>query len=1313
MTPITVVPIFLPNGKTRDGKLQYSIWLDLQPPQTIPLDAETLKELYRFPEFLRDLQLQIVSATGVVLPTFTVNPGDAGRYWTALFTSRLTNIPWNPLANTTGTLPQTNYTTLPATAHLQNFINRHHAKRLLDKNLFAGGSWTVDESAALTAYGTMVQDSCKDGHGTMQATCKDIRERIDTIGHPPAVALAGQPMAAKAVTEAPGLPDTVNQVFQSIKRLPYLLRLLGLLLDNTHHGLPVIDAAQLPENTNAKWKCVRVNKPSYTGIFKLADAAVIVPTNVWQKGTLFLASATAPNTSLFTTGSLNLTLKNGAKNRFALVQNNGAEVAHKEGRMRKASAAGSSSTALPPQHTNGLYLVDDLRDGINAYLGGLPTADPAGGYFLEHLLIGFRFDLRNAGDNNWKNLNSAYNEFTIQGTVLPADPSDKGSWTNFSAVSSTKDGHGFMSEVLCHYNGWGLSSHNPLQDAALQEKKKRDPSGLNQYLKSVMQVNTKQPASSLLPLRVGNSYVMQARLVTIDGYSILPGEGDKLETAPCTYGRLDAVSPSVLVLREPPTTGESHYTLVIHSDNNSRPSPQRSRRGLAPGSISWHIAEWMGAFDKGNKDYADVDLIMRSENFLPKYKGHAIIPGTGSFKAGVDERQIVPHLTDPWACGFEIICAEDSRYSVAYASNKDLKFWSGRIPWWQIGTWDIVIREAGESPGPIPPGSGGVEVDAYNRVIKYSVPKGLKLTFTVRAFPLDPTEFIQGSASINAIIAEATTKLANQTPAAVEAFATKIRALLATVYPAANAGANPVRVSNLFSKMNFTAIHAVKTPLRDPAVVGPLLGARTWNPQENSYALLSGNIFYPDATAGKLVLFASWKDEFDVDGAAASKTYKERRVGEFILDGKISKTDICAPSAPLASWILGSVVTIPLAPGTKPPPPADVTKEFYMLQNFGDTRHRVVEYRLGAVTRFTPYFPVVNGEHETDFSAFSKSVQVNILASKAPPAPKVLFIVPTFKWDIQHEKRTRSGNRLRVYLDRPWLASGPGEQLAVVLPGNPSYANETVYEPYVSKWGRDVTTGSANLAALAPEHFVGASPVKTLTIDHPAFKQRNIMTTTPPGGVPPCLTITDQLTKVFQAIPLDVHYDPSLKVWYSEIEFADRGAYCPFIQLALARYQANAIAGEELSAVVLCQFTQVAPTRSVTTQRQGSSITVSLTATAAKFATYPHPGVEALKNQAYIRFVPREDLHYHGEELIYTVERADATTDHRGWKPMTDVSISGAGEVVWTYKGEAPFEFFGILIKEFETFDNADLKQTDPEADPGKRLVYGDYIEWE
>jgi hypothetical protein len=133
----------------------------------------------------------------------------------------------------------------------------------------------------------------------------------------------------------------------------------------------------------------------------------------------------------------------------------------------------------------------------------------------------------------------------------------------------------------------------------------------------------------------------------------------------------------------------------------------------------------------------------------------------------------------------------------------------------------------------------------------------------------------------------------------------------------------------------------------------------------------------------------------------------------------------------------------------------------------GDTRHRVVTYQAVGTTRYQEYFPLEVIANRENLEAAGPPMPVDVRSSARPPAPRILYAVPTFGWESYPGGRRRVGGGVRLYLDRPWFASGAGERLAVVLTTDQTPGNT----PYVSRWGQDpMWTGSA-LPDLRAEHF--------------------------------------------------------------------------------------------------------------------------------------------------------------------------------------------------------------------------------------------------
>jgi hypothetical protein len=210
----------------------------------------------------------------------------------------------------------------------------------------------------------------------------------------------------------------------------------------------------------------------------------------------------------------------------------------------------------------------------------------------------------------------------------------------------------------------------------------------------------------------------------------------------------------------------------------------------------------------------------------------------------------------------------------------------------------------------------------------------------------------------------------------------------------------------------------------------------------------------------------------------------------------------------------------------------------------------------------------------------------NVFASARPVAPDVHSVIPTFGWDQVSAggtiTSTRSGAGVRIWLERPWWSSGLDEQLAVLY--RTGTTQPSVSEArFVTQWGHDPVHAASNVrASLTDEAFplrLGAS-----------------VGLRPPGG------------PIVRAVPHEVHFDEDRDKWYCDVDLV-LGSYWPFVRLAVARWQPNAIVAADppgspadsqlsLSPVVLADIVQVAPGRtatvSVTSRRLVSVVGVTL-----------------------------------------------------------------------------------------------------------------------
>ncbi|MEU2254388.1 hypothetical protein ABZ540_14595 [Nocardia xishanensis] len=351
-------------------------------------------------------------------------------------------------------------------------------------------------------------------------------------------------------------------------------------------------------------------------------------------------------------------------------------------------------------------------------------------------------------------------------------------------------------------------------------------------------------------------------------------------------------------------------------------------------------------------------------------------------------------------------------------------------------------------------------------------------------------------------------------------------------------GRNPV----VTPPRRVVVVHAVKRPLLEPRWNLPA-GTVTRN-QHDTTALLEPSFALPGTAAGldadstgRIEIAAEWTEFADVGpqaGAGARPVTVARVHSQTIPQGA---------------------------------PP-----QLRFRHEFGDTKHRTVTYTAKAISRYRQYFKT--GEPESAFEVARAQAPVDILSTARPTAPTVLGVVPAFRWRQEQVganriELTRSGQRLRVELARPWYETGEGEQLAVVVApaGGPAPALRGV----VSRMGRDPIFGTPATEPFPPPSF---------------FR----------SAFPPALADLPELGEKVTVVPYQV--DPSGDHWFADVELAvpdNRQSYDPFVRLAVARYQRDSLDGLQLSPVVVAESVPLLPDRRVTVDRNGSHLQIAVT----------------------------------------------------------------------------------------------------------------------
>jgi hypothetical protein len=256
----------------------------------------------------------------------------------------------------------------------------------------------------------------------------------------------------------------------------------------------------------------------------------------------------------------------------------------------------------------------------------------------------------------------------------------------------------------------------------------------------------------------------------------------------------------------------------------------------------------------------------------------------------------------------------------------------------------------------------------------------------------------------------------------------------------------------------------------------------------------------------------------------------------------------------------------------------DVTLKDALRHEFGDTRHRKVKYTLKAVSRFRPYF-----HQQEDPDAFTRKapseVEIPIPSSARPPAPIVLSTRPAFAWEEVASSdlppstlvRRRLGGRLRVELQPPWHHTGEGELLGVVVRTaefEEEFSSESELWPYITRVGTDpigLTRGIHYRPSGKDVASTSGPPRKLMLQDVQGVQEH-------PG----------HLGRPVVVLPHEVWFRDGR--WFADIALPGLAEeeYCPFVQLAVARYQPNSIEGHELSQVVQTEMVQLLPERTLT-----------------------------------------------------------------------------------------------------------------------------------
>lgn len=800
--------------------------------------------------------------------------------------------------------------------------------------------------------------------------------------------------------------------------------------------------------------------------------------------------------------------------------------------------------------------------------------------WAEDLVRGWRVDVWDGKTQRWRSLCERVADYVVgaddaQGKVALPGVREEGTVRLAATTSSDPTSNAdvvYLHETLTTWQGWSLVARQPGLAIDRDDQKgsaaPEVPPGVRLSASFVAR------PGSLPRLRYGRTYAMRARVVDLAGNSLPPRATDYGTESPATQARpflrYEPLQPPVLALRrradgtlDTPAAGESMERLAIRTFNEQfddpAPSGERAFRRAVPPRVSVREAELHGALDAAGAvnpgAYAmlaardrEMDAVQLEIPGPLAEPGEPVAPAT---YAVLGEKELAPYLPDPLCTH---VAARFFRHPlIASSAVIEIPLYPPGASWPDAAPFTIEVYER----------DGGIpRFEEATRRLLVPTPKATRAKLRLSAMATDAARGVLG--------------VWHWLPADVR-----------------TARAGDARWGKMWAITPWRTIdivHATQRPLRRPDILDLSMARSAGATAARPRVVARCGITSTD----RVELHARWNDPRDAAASGPANTARtDRAYAIKVTDG--------------ATYLLPSDGTD--RPDHTIPEPdtvafgAGVKQVAERTHEFGDTRYRRVEYHVQATTRFREYLPgdlqvetLPEGTRRLGDPRVSVSgapARTWVPSTAPPPAPDVLYVVPTFAWtrgtDADGNPRShRRGGGLRVYLDRPWNASGYGEMLAVVLPpaGAAVDPDGPLYKQAVTQWGNDPAWRSAFVAGTAP---AAASFSRRRTASDPSGKWLPPQAPAVEADQPVGPFVTTGLRHpalpphaqqgLVDVAPHDVTWDPDRRLWFCDVEIRPGEAYWPFVRLALARYQPVSVHGTHLSTVVLADFMTLAPDR--------------------------------------------------------------------------------------------------------------------------------------
>lgn len=794
------------------------------------------------------------------------------------------------------------------------------------------------------------------------------------------------------------------------------------------------------------------------------------------------------------------------------------------------------------QDANGLE--DQLDDGSSIKL------------YAEDVTRGWRVEVARVGTERWQSLMRYDADYRLTDAGSALNVLDQEAWIQLGATSSADGSNAEvlkLTESLFAWSGWSLAAPEPGRtilpdvDESHGDSHGDTPEGLP--LDSRLSAHP----GSLPTLRFGHEYVVRLRLADVAGGGLRwnpAAESPEGSVSRSVYfGRYEPVEGPAIALVDgdaDPADGESMHCAALRRTEDPAHANASVRRLLAPPRVGQRFAEMHGVLDNAEgrpdpswyqelrtRDRAFETRVVETPAYLPEQPdeppAQPVMVETSYATAAADGS--LPYLPDPLAAGIAVRILDH----LEFPSDRVI-----RLPF-AGSEWDPDREPPWPDVRPVlleAVVDGELEWDAESRTLRV---------------PLRPSDRVR--VRLSALVPRSGIKLF------------KLFERTSALQP--EALAKMLKLLEDGQHWMYTPwhelvlVHAVQRPLITPRLDG-------MNAQRG-LAETAAEIYYSTP------IHAPSTERLDV-------------LGQWI------EIDDMRASGPVAMLRQDVAFSRRLARREQPD---NMLQRDKGRHEFTDTRARRVFYTGVATTRFREFMPPVLRDQTDALIVRSAPERLWVRSSSPPPPPLVRYVIPTFGWQERPlsgngRELWRRGGGLRVYLDRPWFASGSNEMLAVLLPQVVNDGPPPELEPYLTQWGADPLWlgGQFQTAAPRPADFPRRVPPEgpiPYEVDfQPAAEDLEVPDVAPEGtdfeptGQPMVFTPAGAPDAVkVEAVPHAVGYDSERALWFCDIVVRPGNTYCPFIELALARYQPHSEPSCHLSSVVKASFQQLFPDRLV------------------------------------------------------------------------------------------------------------------------------------